>query len=294
MTLPLLSLCFADLRYSLRMLRKSPGFTAVALLVLALGIGSNLAVFSLIDALLLRPIPVERPDELVQISGREGAIVFRAFPSTFLDALRNERIFQGVCGFQTPLQTTEIDGVVAPVGTLAWTGDCFDTLGVRTQLGRPFALQGAGNVTLLSGSKWRATFGGRRDVLGKKIIVDGALFTIIGVAEDRFTGLLLGFPPGLIQPLREQPPLWVTIFARRAPGVSEEQVQARLRVLAKTLLPETVPPSFNSVAPRRLSRPKSHGDSGQNWRRLDAARPFYETALGHLLDLRRHPLHRLH
>ena len=246
MTLRLLPLCAADLRYSLRMLRKSPGFTAVALLVLALGIGSNLAVFSLIDALLLRPIPVLRPGELVQISGREGTGVFRAFPSTFLDALRKERIFQGVCGFQTPLQTTEVDGVVAPVGTLAWTGDCFDTLGVRTQLGRPFALQGAGNVTVLSGSKWRATFGGRRDVLGKKIIVDGALFTIIGVAEDRFTGLLLGFPPGLIQPLREQPPLWVTIFARRAPGVSEEQVQARLRVVAKTLLPETVPPSFNS------------------------------------------------
>ena len=251
---------FRDLRYSARMLRKSPGFTAVALLVLALGIGSNLAVFSLIDALLLRPIPVARPAELVRVSGREGVGVLQALPSTLLDALRNERVFQGVCGFETPLQTAEIAGRVAPIGTHAWTADCFDTLGVRTQLGRPFTnaqeQQGAENVVLLSGSEWRGTFGARRDVLGKKIVVDGALFTILGVVEDRFTGLLLGFPPGLIMPLRQQPLYyedtakrqtfyWVYIFARRAPGVSETQVQARLRVLEKTLLPATVPPTYN-------------------------------------------------
>ena len=271
-----------DIRYTLRSLRKSPGFTAVAILVLALGIGSNLAVFSLIDSLFLRPLAVEKPEELVNIvsidkQGRRSGVF-----SKVLDPLRNERIFSGLCGFTTPRLTTEINGVVASTGALAMTGDCFATLGLGAQIGHPFTPAdgvGTARVALLTDSLWRSAFAASPEVLGKQIRVNGAVFTIVGVAERRFTGLLLGFPPGLIIPL-EQTPLemvtlpnqpvyyWVSIFARRARGISEQQVRARMAVLEKPLFEQSVPLRYNDAQRRDYLARKiavSSASTGVDW-----------------------------
>ncbi len=251
-----------DAVYAIRKLKRAPGFSVAAVLLLAVSVGSNIAVFRLIDTVFLRPIGVERPGELVNIgsidsAGRTGGIF-----STILEPLRKEPIFQGVCGFTTPRLTTEINDVVASTGTLAMSGDCFATLGLHAQIGRVFTLSddsdSSERVAVLTDSSWRRVFGGRTDVIGQKLKVQGTTFTIIGVADRRFTGLLLGFPPGLIIPLQQTPldfvpgskhkiSFWATIFARRAAGISAENVSARIKVLQKELLAESVPIRYNEA-----------------------------------------------
>ena len=254
-----------DLKYAFRILRKSPGFAAVAILVLALGIGANVAVFSLIDSLFLRPLPVDRPGELSQIEsidkiGRVGGI-----PSQVLEALRKEPLFRGLCGFTTPRLTADINGAARSIGALAMTGDCFSTLGVHMQIGRGF---NAGDdnpngerVVVLTDLLWRSDFAASPSVLGQKIQIDKSLFTVIGVAEPRFRGLLLGFPPGFVIPLTQTPldfvvtpnrPVyfWVSIFCRRAPGVTQQMIQNRIDVLRQQLLEASVPHRYNEAQRR--------------------------------------------
>ncbi|HLJ46888.1 MAG TPA: ADOP family duplicated permease [Bryobacteraceae bacterium] len=252
-----------DLTYAIRCLRKSPGFSAVAILVLTLAIGSNVAVFSLIDVLFLRELPVDRPAELVNIASLDKQGRTNGIPSKVLDRLRAESVFHGVCGFTTPRMTTEFDGVARSVGTLAMTGDCFESLGIHTQIGHTFSLEsdkpGAERVALLTDSLWKSTFNADPNVVGKTIQTNGSVFTIIGVTQAKFTGLLLGFPPGLIVPLEQFGPpstsskpiyYWVSIFARRAPRISERQVQSRIAVIAQQLLQESVPMRYNEAQRR--------------------------------------------
>lgn len=251
-----------DLRYTLRSLRKSPGFTAVALLVLALGIGSNLAVFSLIDSLFFQSLPVERPGELVQIAsldkgGRQGALM-----SSVLDSLRREPALRSVCGYiESRLPMDFADGI-GTVATLAMTGDCFRTLGLRVQMGRPFDLaedrRGAAGVALLTDAFWRRNYAGSSDVLGRTMQVKGATFTIIGVVDPRFTGFRLGSTSDAIIPLQQLPlnfvpapnrPVyfWVNTIARRAQGVSDAQLQAKMSVIGRPLLEDNVPPGYSEA-----------------------------------------------
>jgi len=251
---------FKDLRYALRMLRKTPWFTAAAVVILAFAIGANLCVFELIDALVLRSIPVFRPEELVTINpvGPQGPL--NGMPSTVLDALRQEPVWRGVCGFTTPRVTTNINGAIASTGTLAMTGDCFRTLGVSTQIGRPFTIADDGpeaaNVVVLTAALWRRDFGGSPAVLGKQIQAGADTFTVIGVAADDFTGVLLGFEPGLIIPLHHTPGdlpnqrfryYWVSIFCRLAPGVSQTAAQARIAAMTRPLLEQSVPARYNAA-----------------------------------------------
>ena len=115
---------FKDCAYAFRMLRKTPWFNAAAVAILAIAIGASLAVFGLIDALMLRAIPVAHPEQLVHINpvGPQGRS--EGMPSTVLDGLRGEPVFSGVCGFTTPRVTTNINGAIASTGTLEMTGDC--------------------------------------------------------------------------------------------------------------------------------------------------------------------------
>jgi len=252
-----------DVAYALRMLRKTPWFTAAAILILAFAIGANLAVFGLIDALMLRSIPVPKPEELVRIDpvGPQGRL--NGMNSGVLDALRKEPVFSGVCGFTTPRVTTNINGVVASTGTLSMTGDCFQTLGARTQIGRPFTiaddLPEAPNVVVLTARLWRSAFGGATTVLGKKIQAGSETFTVIGVAADDFTGVLLGFEPGLLVPLHHTPAdvpqrrfvdYWVSVFARRAEGIPEASVEARIGTISARLLEQSVPHRYNPAQRR--------------------------------------------
>jgi putative ABC transport system permease protein len=248
-----------DAAYAARMLRKSKWFTASAIAILALAIGANLTVFALIDGVMLRSIPVSRPDELVRIdpSAPEGRVI--GLPSTVLEPLKREAVFGGICGFATPRIGANLNGAITHSNVLAMSGDCWKTLGVQTQLGRPFTAEDdrpeAANVVVLSASLWRSVFGGSSDVLGKQIQAGAESYTVIGVAAERFTGLTPGYRPALIVPLMRMPSdepgrryvyHWVSVFARRAPGVSEATVAARIAAIAPALLEQSVPRRFDA------------------------------------------------
>lgn len=288
----LADLWLKDLRYALRMLGKTPSFTAAAVLILAFTVGANLCVFELIDALVLRSIPVLRPEELVTINpvGPQGRL--NGMPSTVLDPLRQEPVFRGVCGFTTPRVTTNINGAIASTGTLAMTGDCFQTLGVSTQIGRPFTIADDGpeapNVVVLTAALWRRDFGGSPAVLGKQIQAGADTFTVIGVATNDFTGVLLGFEPGLIVPLHHTPGdlpnrrfryYWVSIFCRLAPGVSETAAAARVAAMTRPLLEQSVPVRYNPVQRRNYLANRlvvSSARTGVDWMLRDRfGRPLY-------------------
>jgi predicted permease len=253
-----------DIGYAGRMLRKSKWFTASATAILALAIGANLTVFALVDGVMLRSIPVSRPDELVRVdpSAPQGRV--NGLPSTVLEPLRREAVFSGVCGFATPRISANLNGAIAHTNVLAMSGDCWKTLGVETQLGRPFSPEDdrpdAMNVVVLSASLWRSAFGGSPDVLGRQIQAGAEMYTVIGVAAERFTGVAPGYRPGLIIPLLRMPTdepgrryayHWVTVFARRAAGVSEAAAAARVGAIATALLEQSVPRRFDAAQRRQ-------------------------------------------
>lgn len=165
-------LLLGDLKYTVRTLRKSPGFTVIGVLILALGIGSNVAVFSLIDSLFLRPLPVDRPGELSQIESIDEIGRRAGIPSQVMETLRKEPLLSGVCGFTTPRLTADINGGARSIGTLAMTGDCFTTLGVRIRIGRSFSLKDDNRtgerVVVLTDALWRSDFAASPSVLAAR------------------------------------------------------------------------------------------------------------------------------
>ncbi len=254
-----------NLRHCFRSLARSPGFAFTCILILTVGIGSNLAVFSTIDALLLRPLPIQHPEELVRVAlldkdGHAGSL-----PSPILDVLKQNRAFQAWCGVDTSYRAVEIEGNMRSIGVAGFSGTCFDMLRVRVQLGRAITPDddrlGAGKVAVITDSLWRDVYAGRPDVLGKAINVGGDLYTIVGVTEGRFTGLLLGFPEPVMIPLHEQPSMladgrkqiwfWVNVLGRRAPGVTEAKAMASILAEKNLLLESSVPLHDNAAERKR-------------------------------------------
>jgi predicted permease len=246
-----------DLRYGLRTLRKSPGFTTVAIVTLGLGIGANTAIFSLLNALILRPLPVREPQQLVRIGRLDSRGFIQQLPGPMFDWLRKEPLFDSVCAVNTPLSTVEVKNTPFPVPAHALSSDCYRMLGVRPAIGRLFGQQDdiptGPHVAVLSYNFWQEQFGGAQNVIGQSIQIEGAPFTIIGVTEPAFQGFLLGFPPSVsfpitqaVSPTRQNalgPQIfyWGFAFARRSPGVTEEQVRVRLSVEWRRLLNESLP-----------------------------------------------------
>jgi len=179
-----------SVRHAWRHLRRSPAFASAAIASLALGIGASSAIFTLTDALLFRPLPVKDPAALVRVASADPTGRTLPMPSAFGDMLRQEQMFDGVCGFLTPLSTADIAGRVTPLSALAFSGDCFATLGVRPALGRFFTLEEdrpeALPVVVLTYDEWQRDFGGQPSVLGQTIRIEGTPFTIVGVTERRF------------------------------------------------------------------------------------------------------------
>lgn len=248
-------------RQCFRSLAKSPGFVLVAILILTVGIGSNVAVFSTIDALFLRPLPVHRPDKLVEIvsidkDGHTGGLF-----SPVLEALQHDRAFQGTCGFGTSYLAVEIDGTLRTLGMAAFSGGCFETLGLSVQLGRPLGPAddhvGAEPVAVITDSLWHSQFGGRADALGRSIRIGTDTFRIVGVTGKQFTGLLLGFPEPVMIPLLQQPNLlpngskptsyYVNLLGRRAAGISQAQALANITAEKHQLLEQSIPHRFNAI-----------------------------------------------
>jgi predicted permease len=243
-----------DLRYAWRGLSKRPLLFGLTVGSLALGIGACTAVFTLVDAVVLRSIQVPDPDRLVQISSldaqnRAGYIGFAA-----RDVIDRADVFAGTCAFLTPQVAVTIDREIQPMAGLALSGQCFDVLGVRAAAGRLLGpsddLRGAPSVAVLSYRMWQHEFGGAPEAIGRIVEIEGEPFTIVGVTEQRFDGLQVGFPARLMIPLGPQAflpamlrglALSANLFARLPGNIALEQATARLQSLWPQVLKQSVP-----------------------------------------------------
>ena len=229
-----------SLRYTIRVLGRNPGFTAVAVLSLALGIGANTAIFSLLNALLFRDLPVWQPERLVELSvlRRADKIPF-SFPM-FRELERGQRVFSGLIGWSFGQMTNvELHGVLSQADVRAVTGNYYSELGATPLLGRLITLEdvnlgrsGASPVAVLSYEFWQRRFGGASDVAGKEIAIEGQPFTIIGVTRKWFTGMTTGEVPDVTIPMKstdERSLLWVFITGRLKDDVTASQARAQLQ-----------------------------------------------------------------
>jgi len=251
----------ADLRLAARSLARAPLFTVVAVVSIALGIGANTAVFTLLDQVALRPLPIQRPDELVQIHARgvesyggtmgNGTELSWPMLRDFQDKAHG---FDGVVGRVITQLHVGQNGVSERTDGEMVSGNYFEVLGVEPAIGR--LLTPADDATIsghalavLGYDYWRRRFSGRDDVLGQAIQINGHPFTVVGVAARGFYGLELGQPADVFVPVTMQPQLgpawlklenrrfrWVQVYARRKPGVSLERAQAGLQPLFSAIL----------------------------------------------------------
>ncbi len=191
-----------EVRYGLRMLGKNPGFTAVAVLTLALGIGANLALFGVLNEMLLRPKPVARPQELWAIgpANAAGQPVYANICRPYYEAIRRqEHVFQGIIGYAGILPRLQTPDGREPVGAELVSGEYFSFLGVVPVLGRGFlpeedAETGGRAVAVISHAFWQSWFGGTPDVPGEILILNDMPVEIVGVAPRGFAGLGFGSP----------------------------------------------------------------------------------------------------
>ena len=240
-----------NIRFGLRMLAKSPGFTAVAALTLALGIGANTAIFTVADALLLRPLPYANPQRLTMVY--ETSITNRSEESVFsypyFARLRDQQhSFSGISAFAG--DDFDMTGRGEPrqisAGRVSW--NFFDVLGVRPLLGRNFfaseGQRGSNHVLMLSHQFWISEFGGARGVIGQSLMLDSLGYTIVGVLPANFVFAPLGndtqvwipreFELNIATPAHIQAGMgYLEGIARLAPGVSIEQAQSEMDVLHK-------------------------------------------------------------
>src|SRR6516164_900757 len=184
-----------DLRYGLRMLVQSPGFTLIAVPTLALGIGANTALFSVVNGVLLNPLPYEHPGQLVaiyekyeKIGGLESAPIEYL---NFLDWQRDSRSFASMAAYRNEDYNYVGNGEGERLGGYMISADFFNALDVAPVLGRTFRIDddqlGAAPVVILGGGFWKRKFGSSPDIIGKPIILNGAAYTIIGVIPDGFS-----------------------------------------------------------------------------------------------------------
>ena len=261
------------LRYVFRTLLKSPVFTAVAVLSLALGIGANTAIFSLLDQILLRSLPVRDPAQLVMIKPVGGGMgnVFRrdslSYPM-YADFRDRTQGFQGVlCSFQTPVSIS-FRGQTERIEAELVSGNYFDVLGVGAILGRAFTPDddrqpGAHPLVMLSYGYWKSRFAGNPAIVGQTIHVNSYAMTVLGVSPEGFSGAHTGRSPQIRVPVMmqsqmvpDQDPLfsdrrssWLRVFARLKSGVTREQAQAPLRVLYKQIVAMEVKDAFFARVP---------------------------------------------
>jgi predicted permease len=308
-----------DLRYAARTFRKSPVFVAVAVLSLAFGIGANTAIFTLIDQVLLRLLPVKDPQQLVFLSG-EGAHFGSnngryklSFPM-YEDFRDHNQVFSGMfCRWGTQMSVNS-DGRTERVDGELVSGTYFPVLGVGAAIGRVFtadddAAPSGAPYAVLSYRYWVSRYAASRDVVGKKIIVNGYPLTIVGVSQDGFDGTNPGESPQIRVPVMmkaEMDPVgstfqynfksrrgrWVNAYGRLRPGVTIEQAKAALEPYFHQLLEmEVQQKEFSGAAPEvRASflrmwiqvHPASKGDSDLR-RKFSSALVVLMTIVGFVL-----------
>ena len=267
----------ADLRFALRVLWKSPAFTLVALVTLMLGIGANVVVFGVVNAIVLRPLDVGDPQNLYQLRLKPWTsfkLLTTSYPA-FQDLRQRNTTFTGMAGFdgfaQAPLRW---GNTVKSVYGYAVTGNYFDLLGVQPQIGR-FIHEadehgpGSAPYVVLSHQLWRSVFNADPGVLGATVTLGKDPFTVIGVASARFHGTdRLDWPDYWIpvmnyfepDDLQHRTSNALTVLGRLKPGVTSEQAAENLSAIATQLAKEH--PKTDTGTPLRLVRPGLFADNG--------------------------------
>ncbi|MGA8677590.1 MAG: ABC transporter permease [Candidatus Acidiferrales bacterium] len=244
-----------DLRYGMRMMLRAPGFTAMAVTVLALGIGANTAIFSVVNAVLLRPLPFDQPDRLVQLwhtppqATFPGVKEFPVSPANFIDWREQSRAFEGMAAYGFGRYTLTGSGEPEAIRVCASTNGFFPILHVRPLLGRDFFADeyqtGHEHVVVLSYKFWRSRFGANPEIVGKNIELNGQAFAVIGVMGPGFAFPIASDPAAeqqLWKPLTWSDPERAVrddhnyaVVARIKDGVSLRQAQAELDAISNRL-----------------------------------------------------------
>jgi predicted permease len=251
-----------DLRFAFRQMRQTPIVSGVALLSLALGIGANVAIFSLVNALILKALPIHEPERLVQLqlnNDTNPRNPTTSFTNPQWEYLRDHQdVFTGVTAVGYTRFNLNTSGEMRPVPGLYATGRFLDTLGVTPIIGRTFTedadRRGSEPIAILSYGFWQREYGGDRAVLGRPITLDGTAFTIVGVTPPEFFGVRVGTTFDVMIPLTSQAIIrgaehaldnrstwWLSMFARLAPGQTMAQAESRLRALQPQLREATMP-----------------------------------------------------
>jgi len=244
---------FQDLKYGLRMLRRNPGLSTVAVLTLALGIGANTALFSVVNSLIFRGLPIRDPGRLVALTFQQkksGALPVFSYPD-FEDISKQVGSSMEVFGYRFGVDGLSTGGHADRIVTSYVSGNYFSVLGVRPALGRLILpSEGAAGrsdpVMVLADSYWKSQFGGNPGVIGKQVLVDGRPFTIVGVAPKGFHGMLKevniqAFMPlnmwyaELKAPMNSRSLRGIFTFGRLEGGTTIAQAQASLSVIAGRL-----------------------------------------------------------
>lgn len=265
-----------DFVYALRVFLRNPGFTSVAVISLALGIGVNALVFSVVNAIVLRPLPVDHPGQLVFLEGAQyGA--GQSFPNYRAIRDRNQA-FTGLLGYRITQIELESNSAAA---VRAWgylaTGNYFDVLGVKPLLGRFFHAEddlkpGGSPYAVLSYGSWKSRFGGDQNIVGRVVRINRQPYTVIGVAPQSFQGTEVFYWPEVWVPMMMQEQIepgnpWLDepstfntwMIGRLKSGVTAEQATANLNTIATELTREN--PVANQGLGFRLSRPGLVGDA---------------------------------
>lgn len=258
-----MSSLFQDLRFALRTLRRSPGFTAVSVLCVALGVGANTAVFSAVNGLLLRPLPVAEPERIVRLfaakldtlSGVATVGEFSGWSYPDLAAVRDRsRVFEALTADERTGFRFSRGGPPAWVQARAVSGTYFQVMGMRARLGRTLlpaddVERAPGMVAVISEAFWRREFAGRADVLGRHVRLDDRDFTVVGVADDAAMGRVLATEVWVpitaraaldrgSNPIDTRSVTFAQIYGRLRPGVSSEEAQAAVSAVMRQLAAE--------------------------------------------------------
>ena len=290
-----------DVRYALRTLRRSPGFAAATILSLTLGIGANTAIFTLIEAVMLRPLPVRSPNELLSVGDPsrptalwEGGPMVDVLSYPLYERLRDHnQVFSGLlaAGRGGRVQLRESGGNTEDVRARFVSANYFDVLGVSAVIGRTFRADedrapGAGPVVVISDRFWERRFERASDIVGRTIWLNGQPLTVVGVGPRSFTGEVVGGPTDVWIPLSMQPQIhrqsrlnradsnWLLGLGRLRPGVSLEEARTELNLIAQQALADFQGGQLSDAAlaeVRRQHLPVEPGYRGFSWIRKNTS-----------------------
>ncbi|PYT28627.1 MAG: hypothetical protein DMG57_14150 [Acidobacteria bacterium] len=291
-----MSQAWQDMRYAVRVLAKTPVVTAVAIVSLALGIGANTAIFSILNALFLRSLPVRAPRQLVAIStispdGQNGKDPL-SLPM-FEEIRQRQQVFSGMFAWSGGgMNNFEANGVKYAASLETVSGDYFSTLGIRLLLGRLITRSdvasqagSSARVAVLSYHYWQLRYNGDPEIIGKSIRVDGIPLTIIGVTPKSFAGLIIDGASEVTAPilysgretLREPGRLWLEVIGRLKPGATLQQARAQMKVLWPSVQVATMPPGYAGAQRDRFFARRVDAESaatGNSFMRERLARPL--------------------